>query len=148
MGTLEQSVWIEATPEQVWRVYVDPLRIPDWQTGKPVIGEVVGAPGEAGSSYQSKRGPLVARTTVLSANAPHELRTTADAYFGLQFEVTSRLSARAGGTDLALLVETHWRRRLGPLAKLVELAVLSAREGEKELGYLKGFVERGQGLRS
>ena len=129
-------------------MYADPLTIPDWQTGRPVIWEVVGAPGEPGSSYRSKRGPLVARTTVLSANAPHELRTTTEAYVGLRFEVISRLSLRSGGTDLELLVETSWRRRLGPLATLVELAVLSEREGQKELGYLKSLVERGQGLRS
>jgi hypothetical protein len=129
----------------VWRTYVDPARIPDWQTGKPVIGEVVGGPGEPGSSYQSKRGPLVARTTVVSARAPHELVTTTDAYLGLEFEVTSRLSARSGGTDLEMRVETRWRRRLGPLARIIELAVLSEREGQKELGYLKAVVERGQG---
>lgn len=142
MGVLEHSVWIEATPERVWRTYVDPTCIPDWQTGKPVIGEVAGLPGEPGSSYQSKRGPLIARTTVLSAHAPHELVTTTDAYLGLEFEVTSRLIARAGGTDLEMRVATHWRRRLGPLARIIELAVLSEREARKELALLKALVER------
>ena len=100
MGVLEYSVWIKAAPEQVWDTYVDPTRIPDWQTGKPVIEDVQGAPGEPGSTYVSKRGPLAARTTVLTAEVPRELVTRTDAYFGLQFEVTSRLSGRSGGTDL------------------------------------------------
>ncbi len=79
MGVLEYSVWIKATPEQVWRTYVDPARIPHWQTGKPVIGELHGSPGEPGSAYVSKRGPFSARTTVLSAARPRELVTRTDA---------------------------------------------------------------------
>jgi uncharacterized protein YndB with AHSA1/START domain len=142
MGTLECSVWIEAAPEQVWAIYVDPDRIPDWQTGRPRIEDVRGTPGEPGSTYVSRRGPLHARTTVLAADAPHELVTTTDAYLGLQFEVTSRLEGRSGGTDLTLRAVTHWRRGLGPVAKLVELAVLNPREARKEFALLKALVER------
>ncbi len=29
MGAADHSVWIQARPEDVWRVYVDPTRIPD-----------------------------------------------------------------------------------------------------------------------
>jgi uncharacterized protein YndB with AHSA1/START domain len=142
MGVLEYSVWIAATPEQVWRTYVDPARIPDWQTGKPVIGEAHGDPGEPGSAYVSRRGPLSAHTTVLSADPPRELLTRTDAYLGLGFDVTSRLTARSGGTDLRLRVVTRWRRGLGPVGRIVELAVLSPREAAKELAHLKALVER------
>ena len=65
------------------------------------------------------------------------------AYFGLQFEVTSRLNRRSGGTDLQIRAATHWRRRLGPVAKIVELAILSPREARKELATLKALIERG-----
>jgi uncharacterized protein YndB with AHSA1/START domain len=142
MGALDYSVWIAAAPEQVWRIYVDPTRIPDWQTGKPVIEDVEGSPGEPGSTYVSRRGPLHARTTVLAADDPHELVTGTDAYLGLQVQVTSRLSGRSAGTDLQLRVATRWRRRLGPVARLVELAVLNPREARKELALLKALVER------
>ena len=142
MAVQEYSVWIEAAPERVWPIYVDPASIPDWQTGKPVIEDVQGAPGEPGSTYLSRRGPLSARTTVLAAEAPRELLTRTDAYFGLEFEVTSRLSERSGGTDLQMRVTTHWRRRLGPVAWLVERAVLSDREARKELTLLRELVER------
>ena len=53
MGVLEYSVWIAATPEQVWRTYADPTRIPEWQTGKPVITEVQGRP-----TTPARRTPL------------------------------------------------------------------------------------------
>ena len=142
MSVLEYSVWIKAAPQQVWGAYVDPTRIPDWQTGRPVIGDVQGAPGEAGSTYVSRRGLLAARTTVLTADFPRELVARTDTHFGLQFEVTSRLSGRSGGTDLELRAATHWRRSLGPVAKVVELAILSPREARKELAALKALVER------
>ena len=142
MGVLEYSVWIQAAPEKVWGIYVDPTRVADWQTGKPVVGDLHGAPGEVGSTYVSRRGRLAARTTVLAAEVSRELVTRTDAYFGLQVEVTSRLEGRSGGTELQLRAETHWRRRLGPFAKLVELAVLSPREARRELAQLKALVER------
>lgn len=142
MGEVSYSVWIRATPEQVWRSYADPATVPDWQTGTPVIHEVKGPPGVPGSTYVSRRGPFAARTTVLRADVPHELVTRTDAYLGLQVEVTSRLRERSGGTDLQLDVVTHWRHRLGPVAKLVELAILSPGEARKELTNLKALVER------
>jgi hypothetical protein len=43
MGSLEHSVWIRARPEDVWRTYVDPYRLPEWQTGSPVIADIHGS---------------------------------------------------------------------------------------------------------
>jgi uncharacterized protein YndB with AHSA1/START domain len=142
MDVLVCSVWIKAAPEKVWDTYVDPARVADWQTGKPVVGDLQGAPGEVGSTYVSRRGPFAARTTVLAAEVPRELVTRTDAYLGLQFEVTSRLTGRLGGTDLELRVTAHWRRRLGPVARIVELAVLNPREARKELAMLKALIEQ------
>jgi len=142
VGVLEHSVWIEATPEQVWGTYVDPERIPAWQTGRPVIRDVRGAPGEPGSTYVSRRGPLAARTTVLSGRKPRELVTRTDAFALLELEVTSRLRERDGGTDLQLRVTTHWRRGFGLFARLVEPVILNPREARKELAHLKTLVER------
>jgi len=142
MGVLEHSVWIQAKPEEVWRAYVDLSRISEWQTGLPVIEDVSG-PGDApGTTYMSRRGPGAARTTVIEADRPRRLWTRTEAYFGLQFDVVSRLEADAGGTRLDVRAETHWPRGLGLLGKLVELAVLSRHEGEKELANLKALVER------
>jgi uncharacterized protein YndB with AHSA1/START domain len=142
MGLVEYSVWINATPERVWAVYVDPTRIPDWQTGRPSVVSVRGQPGVPGSSYVSKRGPLAATTTVVAADAPHRLTTRIDAYLDLTLEVTSRLVEKAGGVDLRIRATTHWRRRWGPIARLVETAILNPREAKKELSSLKALLER------
>lgn len=142
MGGYVYSIWIEATPAQVWHTYADPHRIPEWQTGKPVIEDVHGAPGEPGSTYVSKRGPLAAQTTVLTSTAPVHLVTRTEAYLGLQFELTSRLADRAGGTDLELTAETHWPPRRQTLGRLLERVILSPREATKELTNLKTIIER------
>ena len=141
MGAVDYSVWIRALPEDVWRVYVDPSRIPEWQTGSPVIEEVHGPADQPGSTYVSRRSPGAARTTVRKAGKPSRLMTTTEAYFGLRFDVKSLLTPQSGGTLLELQVETHWPKRLGLLGKLVEAAILSPREGQKELGRLKALIE-------
>jgi uncharacterized protein YndB with AHSA1/START domain len=145
MGELAHAIWIKAALEEVWRTYVDPHRVRDWQTGRPVIEDVRGGPGSPGSSYVSRRGPLAARTTVLTSEPPVRLVTRTEAYFGLELLVTSRLSERAGGTDLALTVETHWSSHGRLVHRIVERAVLSEREARKELTNLKVLIEREAG---
>jgi uncharacterized protein YndB with AHSA1/START domain len=141
MGVLEHSVWINARPEEVWRVYTDPLRIPEWQTGSPVILDVRGEGGTAGSTYVSRRRPGSARTVVVEAEQPRCLVTKTEAYLGLRFDVISRLDAEADGTRLSLRAETRWPRVLVLLGRLVELAILNPREAERELTNLKTLVE-------
>jgi hypothetical protein len=66
--------------------------------------------------------------------------TATEAYFGLQFDVRSALRPQSGGTLFELHV-AHWPRGLGLLGRLVEAAILSPREGQKELGRLKALIE-------
>jgi len=141
MSVSEHSIWVDADPEDVWRVYADPTRIPDWQTGRPVIEGVLGSSNDPGSSYTSRRGPLRARTTFVAVDRPFGMVTETVTSFGLRFEVRSGLEADQGGTRLTLWVDTSWPRGLGLVGRLVELAVLNAREQAKELRYLKELVE-------
>jgi uncharacterized protein YndB with AHSA1/START domain len=93
VGAVDYVIWIDAPPDQVWRVYVDPSRIPEWQTGCPVIEEMRGAAGQLGSSYVARRRPGAAHTTVIDVDKPRLLMTRSQAYFGLRFDVTSSLTA-------------------------------------------------------
>jgi hypothetical protein len=74
-------VWIQASPEDIWRICVDPIRIPEWQTGSPVIEHLHGSGDQAGTTYLSRRRPGAARTTVMEVNKPRRLVTTTEAYF-------------------------------------------------------------------
>ncbi len=136
------SVWIRARPDAVWRVYADPSRIPEWQTGSPSIEDVQGAEGDPYRTYVSRRGRLVARTTVLEADAPRRIVTRTSAPLGLRFDTISRLEAHADGTWLHIEVETSWPRGLRTVGRLVELAMLNSKEAAKELANLKRLVER------
>jgi len=142
MHEREYSVVIDAEPEQVWRAYVDPRRIPEWQTGKPVIVDVRGDGDQPGATYVSRRGRLAARTTVLVAQPPRHLVTGTEAYLGLRLRVSSTLSAVSGGTRLDLRVQTQWPPGLRLLGRLVERAILDPREAGTELRNFKALVER------
>ena len=61
VGSADFSLWLDAAPEQVWQIWADPLRIPDWRTGKPVIEDLRGNPGEVGSSSRDAAGSPRAR---------------------------------------------------------------------------------------
>src|SRR5829696_7410791 len=90
VGVIQHSVWIQAQPDEVWRLYVNPSRVADWQTGSPVEG-ITGPGDEPGTTYVSRRSPGAAYTTVVEADPPRRLKTETEAYFGLRFDVVSRL---------------------------------------------------------
>ena len=118
MGTVNHSIWIEATPEQVWRIYVDQSRIPEWQTGSPTIEAVRGSGDQPGSTYVSRRRPGAARTTVMEVDKPRRLMTATEAYFGLRFDVTSLLESRKrsllGSSDSSRATPRPKSRRARP----------------------------------
>ena len=143
MGVIEHSVWIHAQPDEVWRVYIDPLRIPDWQTGSPVIDSVRGSADAPGSTYTSRRGRLTARTVVLAVDRPRRHATRTRAVLGLRFTLVSTLEPVDGGTRLDIRVETDWPRGLGLPGRVVERAMLSGNEARKELARLKALVVGG-----
>jgi uncharacterized protein YndB with AHSA1/START domain len=142
MGAANYTVWIHARPEDVWRIYVDPSRIPDWQTGSPVIEDISGAGDEPSTTYVSRRGPGAARTTVLEAVRPRHLVTRTEAYLGLQLDLISELTSEGEGTMLELRARTEWPRGRALLGKLIEMVILNPLEARRELARLKTLVER------
>jgi uncharacterized protein YndB with AHSA1/START domain len=142
MGASNFSVWIQARPEDVWRIYVDPSRIPDWQTGSPVIEDVSGAGDEPGTTYVSRRGPGTAQTTVLEAARPRHLVTRTEAYLGMQLDLITDLTPEGEGTLLELRARTEWPRGRALLGKLIEVVILNPSEARRELARLKTLVEQ------
>jgi deazaflavin-dependent oxidoreductase (nitroreductase family) len=141
-GPAGHSVWIRADPAAVWDVYTDPRRIPEWQTGSPVIEDLHGA-GEQGTTYVSRRRRLAATTVVVTAERPRLLVSRTEASLGLMVTVESTLRAVGGGTRLDIAVRTEWPRALRLLGRIVEPVILSGREAAKELTRLKALVEGG-----
>ena len=142
MATHRYSIWIDAKPELVWEIFTELDRIPEWQTGGPVVTDVSGRGDVAGTTYAVRRGPGVAHTRVLEAIRPSRYRSRTDAYLGLWFETIALLVSEKGGTRLDLEAHTHWPRGMRLLGRLVEAVVLSGHEAHRELERLKLLAER------
>jgi uncharacterized protein YndB with AHSA1/START domain len=141
MGTVQYSIWIGAPPGLVWDIYTNLERIPEWQTGDPKVEEVSGQGHEIGATYTVRRGPGASRTTVTEAVRPsvHASRTSAP--LGLSFDLTTNLLPENGGTRLQLRAETHWRKGLRLVGRVVEFVFMNGSEATRELGRLKVLVE-------
>ncbi len=110
-----------------------------------MIQDLTGPGDEPGTTYASRRGPGVARTTVLTATPPRRLVTRTQASWGLQLDLTSVLTPDGAGTLLELHAVTGWPPRRALLGRLIEAAILRPAEARKELARLKALVERGRG---
>ena len=141
MATHRYSIWIDAPPDLVWEIFTDLERIPEWQTGDPLVTDVSGRGDAVGTTYAVRRGPAVAHTTVLEAVSPSRYQSKTDAYLGLRFELLARLIPEKGGTRVELEAHTHWPRGMKLLGRLIETVVLSAHEGRREMEQLKVLVE-------
>ncbi len=142
MSQHSYSIWIGASPTEVWNVYTDLNRLPGWQTGNPRVVDATGPGDRVGATYAVKRGPASARTEVITADVAATHVTRTEAYFGLRFELTTRFVPRAGGTELQLRLDAHWPRGFGLLGKAVEFVIFNSREGSLELRNLKSLVEK------
>lgn len=142
MATHRYSIWIDASPELVWEIFTDLERIPEWQTGGPIVTNVSGRGDVAGTTYAVRRGPGVAHTTVLEAIRPSRYGSRTNAYLGLWFETIAYLVPEKDGTRLELEAHTHWPPGLRLLGRLVEAVVLSGHEAHREMERLKLLAER------
>ena len=145
MATHRRSVWIHAAPDQVWGVFTDLDRIPEWQTGGPVVTEATGRGDAAGTTYSVRRGRAVAHTTILECVRPYRYRSKTDAYLGMWFELVAYLIPDRDGTRVELEAQTHWPMGMRHVGRLVEAVVLSGHEARRELNQLKLLVERDPG---
>jgi uncharacterized protein YndB with AHSA1/START domain len=147
VAVLKYDIWIEASPDDVWAVYTDLDRIPEWQTGAPRVAEANGSGDVVGTTYLVRRGPMTSRSMITAADRPGHHASHTQAVLGLTFDLVADLTAADGGTRLALEARTEWPRGLRLLGRAVESALLSEREAVKELTNLKTLVEREAGRR-
>lgn len=141
MGAHGYSISIDASPDAVWKTFTDLDRIPEWQTGHPVVSEASGPGDIVGTTYLVRRGPGVSRTVVVEATSPHRYRSRTEAYLGLSFEMVAHLIPENEGTRLELTARTQWPWHLRLLGRLIEAVLLSGHEASRELKQLKLLVE-------
>jgi uncharacterized protein YndB with AHSA1/START domain len=75
MGEYRFSLHVTAPPEQVYDLWVNLDRAPEWIGGLTAITDRVGAPGTTGARYVSHFGRMRSPTEVLAAERPRHIRT-------------------------------------------------------------------------
>jgi uncharacterized protein YndB with AHSA1/START domain len=75
MGTHHVAVHVAASPEQVFRRWIDLDRMKDWVGGVTKVTDVTGPVDQAGTRYTVWFGPMASRTEVIEADPPRFLRT-------------------------------------------------------------------------
>jgi uncharacterized protein YndB with AHSA1/START domain len=105
MGEYRFSLHAAAPPEQVFDLWVNLDRAPEWIGGLTAITDRVGAPGTTGARYVSHFGPMRSPTEVLSAERPRHVKTR----FGnwvLRGENEATFTPEGDGTRIDLTLRT------------------------------------------
>jgi len=105
MGEYRFSLHVAAPPEQVFDLWVDLDRAPEWIGGLTAITDRVGTPGSTGARYVSRFGPMRSPTEVLAAERARHIRTK----FGnwvLRGENEATFTPEGDGTRIELTFRT------------------------------------------
>jgi uncharacterized protein YndB with AHSA1/START domain len=100
------STFVAAPPEQVFALWIDLDRMPEWVGGVSRVTDVSGPIDRAGTTYTVWFGRMTSRTEVLHIERPHSIRTR----FGnrlLRGITEATFEPQDGGTRLTQRLETE-----------------------------------------
>jgi carbon monoxide dehydrogenase subunit G len=146
MTKLERTIEIDAKPEEVYDVLMDPQRLGDWVTIHDELVDAPDAPLEKGDSLVQKMKVAGKKFKVSwdvdVADRPSDISWSGDGPMGSKARATYRLEPNGnGGTRF------HYKNEYdvpgGPLGKAVGKALLLAAGGEADatLARLKKVIE-------
>ena len=148
MSTVSATVDLDAPPEEVWKVIMDPARYRDWVSiHRKICDADVGAPREGFQVEQrlSLRGaPFTVHWTLTKCDAPNLGTWEGKGPAGSYARVTNKLSPDGNGG-------THFEYEntfeapggaMGRLASRVLVGGMPKREADKSLKQLKKLLER------
>jgi uncharacterized protein YndB with AHSA1/START domain len=147
MSRVHASVQIDAPPEKVWEVLMDPGRLPDWVTIHRRLGRVSDRPLRAGSTFDQTlhlRGAnFKVRWSVAELEPGRVARWEGRGPARSKAHIAYRVSANGGGTRFDY--ENEFRAPLGPLGAAASRALMGGlpqREATASLKRLKDLLER------
>ncbi len=109
---------IAATPERIWTIMTDPIRLPYWMRIAEDVSDVSGPLEEVSTNYRLEYGiGMHARIEILEAERPTRYVIRASA-FGASEKAVVTLAAIDSGT--AVRVEIEHRATLGAVGRLLE----------------------------
>ena len=142
---IERSIEIDAPPEAVYEVVMDPHRLGDWVTihaGLHDPPDEMSEGAELGQSLKVAGQKFKVEWLVAKAVAPRSIRWEGRGPLGTKARVIYELEDRGGSTCFHYTNEYDFPG--GPLGKLGARAFerTARREAEKTLANLKGLLER------
>jgi uncharacterized protein YndB with AHSA1/START domain len=148
MSTVHASVDLDAPPEEVWRLIMDPARYRDWVSIHRKIIDADDGPVREGFKVEQRlalRGaPFTVHWTLTECDAPNlgtwEGKGPAHSYA----RVTNKLSPNGGGGTRFEYENTFEAPggAMGRLASRVLVGGMPKREADKSLAALKRLLER------
>lgn len=102
MGAVTAEIQIDAPPEQVWKVALDPQRLGDWVTIHRKLNECDDGPPRLGftmvQTMELRGAPLKVRWELVACDEPHLATWSGRGPAGSRAETVYRLEAKDGGT--------------------------------------------------
>lgn len=143
---VRESIVIEASPERVWDLIMDPTRLEEWVTTHAAVKDVGPGPVGEGDSFKQKLklagASFKVEWTVVEADRPRLARWTGDGPAGSNAAVLYRLADEDGKTRFDY--ENEFSLPGGGVGKVAGGALSKApgsREAKKSLRRLKKLLE-------
>lgn len=145
-SSVRETIELEAAPERVWELLMDPRRLGEWVSAHRKLDELPRLPLESGDRFRQKLGigpvSFWVEWSVVEARAPELARWRGDGPGNSRAVVTYRLTAAGDGTRFEY--ENDYEPpggRLGHAAKRVVNAAAGHREARKSLRRLAAVLD-------
>lgn len=105
MGEYRFSLRVAAPPEQVFDLWVNPDRAPEWIGGLTAITDRVGEPGTTGARHVNHFGRMRSPTEVIAAERPRHISTRFGSWL-LRGETEATFTPDGDGTRIDQTLRT------------------------------------------
>jgi uncharacterized protein YndB with AHSA1/START domain len=145
---VHETVELDASPEEVWELIMDPRRLGDWVSAHRDLGELPELPLTGGDRFRQKLGVGPVRFSVewevLEAQAPTLARWRGEGPGGSTAEIVYQLEPSDRGTRF--VYENDYELPggfVGRAAKKAVSAAAGSREARRSLKRLQGVIAGG-----
>ena len=144
MGHISRTIHVEATPEQVFDLFANVERLPEWQVPAPEVKDITGTPGTVGFGWTTaatiagRKMEAPMRITACDRPRLFEVKSTGN----MAGTMRGRLEPAAGGTDVT--IESEYEMPLGFIGDAANKLFFErsfAESWDKSLQKLKALVE-------
>jgi uncharacterized membrane protein len=144
MGHISRSIHVEATPEQVFDLWANPERFPEWMVPATEVKDFTGTPGTVGfgwttaTTFAGRKMEAPMRIAAFERPRLLEMKSTGS----MSGTVRGRLEPAAGGTDVT--IESEYEVPLGFIGDAANKLFLEksvAESWDKSLEKFKAIVE-------